>query len=177
MIDEGILKTLISRLPELRWQLTHLKKTIQPRDLPRGLFKWPRVDQNDVFLQEIQADVDALKLHLNAEAGIYIAKKLKDKIDVLVKICQLASDKSEASDQAAKFGIEALMTRSKWLKCLEDEINHHQKLKHTLEQQLKDLSRAQPEVILGLKKTLGDVCQKLTQLQETYQRAVRDNAD
>ena len=169
-IDEQV-NVLSARLPELSWKLNALYSVLNPKLLPRGLFQYQFETTPKSCIDEINADLQALSYHKNERSSHYLAERVSQKINVLVRLCQMHKDK-KPTQQTITFGVKAISTRQQWLGALQEDID---KLGAQRQALLSTLSRLQKgralETILSLQADLGEIERHLTVAKETLARA------
>jgi hypothetical protein len=161
---------LFSRLPELEWKITRLN--FSSTNVPRGLFRLGKELTGAACVTEIKEDIHNLSIQNNERSAHYLAERIKQKINVLVILCQMDSRKKKPLEQVS-FGIKMLSTRQQWLQSLEHDI-------HLLTLQQQALSKALEQMklstnttgLLNLKAELGEVERRLTLAQEALKQAV-----
>ncbi len=171
-INETV-RVLSARLPELAWKLGALDSTINPKLLPRGLF-------NDRFemtpqscLDEINANLQALNNQSNERSAHYLALRVHQKINVLVRLCQIRVNKKKETG-SMPFGLQSISTRQQWLQTLEDDIANLNRQQQALMRTLLTLQgKGDSTALLNLKAELGEIEQRLTLTNETLLRATR----
>ncbi|KTD55382.1 primosomal replication protein [Legionella quateirensis] len=170
-LDE-LLTELSSRLPELEWKISQLSSVISSHNLPKGLFRSGIELTGAGCVKEIQADIQALSEQKNARSAMFLAERIKQKINVLVALCHMNGRKRKPEEQVS-FGVKMLSTRQQWIQSLEHEIN-------TLTQQQKAMTKSLHHLTLGgntnailtLQAELGEVERRLTLAKETLNQAV-----
>ena len=165
------LDELFARLPELEWKLSRSNSVLNPALLPRGLFRSRLEFTPSSCIEEIRADIKAIKRQKNEEACQYLAERVGQKINVLVRLCQHAP-KIKASEKHVNLAVKSIGTRQKWLQTMQDEIDtlslQQQALTATLQRLQQDHN---PQAELNLQAELGRVEQRLTLAQETFARS------
>lgn len=162
---------LSARLPELEWKLSRLDKGINPSHLPRGLFRSRSELTSQTCIDEITADLHSLKKHDNEQAAHYLAERIGQKINVLVRICQQNIDKP-ASAQQNGFGIQAISTRQQWLQTMQHDIAVLQTQYDALAKTLVALKTGNnTQAILNLQVELGKAERRLTLAKEALARS------
>jgi len=167
-----LLAELTSRLPELEWKISKSPSILSSRNLPRGLFRSTAELTGTACIEEIKADIQALSKQKNQLSGYYLANRIKQKINVLVTLCQIDSRKKRPEEKIS-FGVKMLGTRQKWIQTLEGDINI---LLGQQEAMVKSLQQMKPstnaESILSLQKELGEVERRLTLAREALNKAI-----
>lgn len=168
-----LLSQLMARLPELEWKISELGSFFSSQRLPKGLFRTDSgLNGGAACIAEIKADIHALGAQKNKRSAVYLAERIRRKINVLVVLCQMHQGKAKPEEKPV-FGIKMLSTRRQWINDLELEIK-------TLEEQQQAMTKAlehlrhnhNPSAILHLKAELGEVVRRLTLAKETLNRAV-----
>ena len=163
---------LSDRLPELVWKLGNLQGVFNPKRLPRGLFNEQLEMTPQSCIDEIYADLKVLNNHKNERIAHYLAERVSQKINVLVRLCQIETRK-KPSGALPTFGVQTMSTRQQWLSGLQDDIARlsaqHQALSAALSKQQAERN---PQVILTLQADLGELERRLTLAKETLARAM-----
>lgn len=170
-IDE-LLADLSARLPELEWKINGLTPVISSHSLPRGLFSAAIELTGSACVAEIKSDINALAKQSNPRSAHFLAERIKQKVNVLVTLCQIASRK-EKPESPVTFGINMLTTRQKWLQSLENNINtlHEQRL--ALTKALEQIQRSgNSQAILNVQGELGEAERRLTLAKEAFKQAI-----
>lgn len=157
------LETLSDRVPELSWKLSNLFTTINPNLLPRSLFINQLEYTPKSCIDEINRDLENLKKNKNERSSRFIAEHVVKKINVLVNLCKIQKAKPK-SQGLIPFGVESISTRQQRILLLEEQIANLsmqlEALKATLAK--KEVSEADPIIILNLKAEIGEVERLLT---------------
>ena len=171
-INETV-KILSDRLPELVWKLSTLHGVFNPKLLPRGLFNYQLEMTPQSCIDEINANLDILRHHKDEKSACYLAERVSQKINVLVRLCQLHA-KKQPSRPSLTFGVQAISTRQQWLGTLQDDISRlcaqQQALTITLG---KSQAGHDSQSILSLQAEVGEVERSLTLARETLDRATK----
>jgi len=166
-----LLAELTARLPELEWKISELSTSFSNKSLPIGLFRSNIEPSAAACVAEIKADIKALSQQKNERSAFYLAERIKQKVSVLVVLCQRQNRQKKTEDKVY-FGVKMLSTRQQWLQDLEAEINtlsrQQQAMTKTLEQKRRNHHL---EAVLHLKAELGEVEKRLTLAQEALYRA------
>ncbi|ARG96419.1 hypothetical protein [Legionella micdadei] len=170
MDNEALLRELSSRLPELEWKISTLKVALSPSSLPKGVFR-PRLEMNAATcINEIKADIQALSEKRTASSAYYLAYRIRQKINILVTLCQLQENKPKTEEKPS-FGLNSISTRQQWLQSLEQEINRLTAQREAMAKALLQLQiKGNIEAVLQLKVELGEVEKRLTLAKETFAR-------
>jgi hypothetical protein len=167
-----LLHELIARLPELEWKINGLGSSFSGHSLPRGLFRWSFEPSGAACVAEIKADLQALSQQDNERSANYLAERIRQKINVLVALCQIHSRKNKPQ-QKAYFGVKMLSTRQQWIHDLEVDIRTMEQQQQAMNKTLDQMMRSQnAAAILQLKSELGEIERRLTLAKETLTRAV-----
>ena len=170
MINESV-QVLVARLPELVWKLSTIGSAFNPRLLPRGLFKTQLEMTPQSCIDEINADLQLLNDQKNERSERFIAERVSQKINVLVRLCQINADKKPSGEPLA-FGVQEMSTRQQWLENLQEDIVRLSTQQLALAATLSKLNTSQnPQAILGLQAEVGEVERRLTLARETWARA------
>jgi hypothetical protein len=172
-----LLAELTSRLPELEWKISRTCSVFSSQNIPRGLFRTSFDLTGAACIEEIKVDIQALSDQKNELGAYYLADRIKQKINVLVTLCQLESRKKK-SEEKISFGVKMLSTRQQWIQTLERDINT---LIRQQEAMTKALEQMKPYInaasILSLKKELGEVERRLTLAREALNKATSNKLD
>lgn len=170
MINESV-QVLIARLPELVWKLNTLYSVFNPTLLPPGLFKTQLEMTPQSCVDEINADLQLLNHHKNERSVHFLAERVSQKINVLVRLCQIDEDK-KPSGQALTFGVQAISTRQQWLASLQEYITVLSTQQAALASTLsKSKINHNPQATLSIQAEIGAVEHRLTLARETLARA------
>ncbi|VEB38262.1 coiled-coil protein [Legionella sainthelensi] len=169
---DELLNKLIARLPELEWKINGLGMSFLTHSLPKGLFRTVSESTTSQYIAEIKADIHALSTQTNKRSAFYLAERIRQKINVLVVLCQIHHRKKKP-DGKNYFGIKMLSTRQQWINDLEIEVEALSNQQQAMIQSLAKLQRRQDSnSLLNLKAELGEVERRLTLAKETLHRAV-----
>lgn len=170
-LDE-LLTELSSRLPELEWKVSELNSVISSHNLPKGLFRTGLEFSGSACVKEIKADIQALSQQKNDRSAMFLAERIKQKINVLVALCHISSRKKKPDDRVS-FGVKMLSTRQQWIESLEHDINTLTQQQKAMTKSLQHLSQSgKPDAILTLQAELGEVERRLTLAKETLNQAL-----
>ena len=162
---------LSDRLPELEWKLSLLGGVLNPSLLPRGLFHSRFEWTTQSCIDEIKADLRTMKEHAHDRTAEYLALRVGQKINVLVRICQQQLDKKTPQRQVY-FGVQAISTRQQWLKSLQNDIDALSNQQQALAGSVSiSKSKNNVQATLSLEKELGEADRRLTLAKETLLRA------
>lgn len=166
-----LVEQLSARLPELEWRLKNLQIYIHNKTLSPGLFQ-NRVDISaQTCMAEVKADLKALKSEANRPGARYFAQRINQKINALVRLCQLHERKSSPTERRVSFAVNTISTRQQWLVDVRNEIETLEQQQHALRNQLEQMQqRNQQQVVLKIKAQLGEVEKQLTLARETLDK-------
>jgi hypothetical protein len=167
------IKALSARLPELSWRLGLLNYAeFNSHKLPRGLFKKNLEMTPQSCIDEILDDLKLLETHRSQRSDQYLAKRVSEKINVLVQLCQMSKN-SERVSPPFSFTVDSITTRQQWLARLTKEMAELRLQEEALMNRLAHLEkRDNPTVILNVQAELGEINRRLTVAQETLSRAM-----
>lgn len=164
---------LTSRLPELAWKLSRLNFSVLRMNIPKSLFQTGGDEGSDAYIREVQSDIQVLAQQKSKISAHYLAKKIQQKISVLVALCQLDHQPASAEGKA-HFGVNMLLTRQQWINALETEIKQLADQKQALERTLAQKKKNQaPSLVLSLQAELGAVIKRMTLTQEEFNKITR----
>jgi len=170
-IDE-LLAELTSRLPELEWKVSSLNSFISSKSLPRGLFRSSSELTGLACVEEIKEDIQALGHQKNERSAHYLATRIKQKVNVLVALCQIEGRKNKVEEKV-HFGITMLSTRQQWIESLEKEISTLEKQQQAMIKAFSQMKRStDTPAVLSIQKELGEIERRLTLARETLNQAV-----
>lgn len=170
-IDE-LLADLSARLPELEWKINGFSSLIQNKSLPRGLFRTGSELTGMSFIAEIKEDIQALSQQKGKQGAEYLASKIRQKINVLVTLCQMESRKNK-KDEKAHFGIKMLSTRQQWIATLEQDIDALERQQQAMIKTFEQMQRgSNVNAVLSLQAELGKVEKRLTLAREALSKAL-----
>lgn len=166
-----ILTHLSARLPELEWKLSLHDGVINPALLPRGLFSARFELTAKTCIDEIKADLQAIKQQSNEQIARFIADRVGKKINVLVRLCQQQTGKKTPQRQES-LGVQAISTRQQWLQTMQRDIDALAKQESALQAALITLNAENnTQAILSLQVELGHASRRLTVAKETLARS------
>ena len=164
---------LSARLPELEWKLSLLGKALNPKLLPRGMFRDRLEFTAQSCADEIKAELTTLKQQTNERSARYLADRISQKINVLVRLCHVHLSK-KMPERQVNFGVQTLSTRQQWLQALHDDIVRLATQQQALTSALITLrTENNTQAILSLQAELGEADRRLTLAKETLARATR----
>jgi hypothetical protein len=170
-LESDMVEQLVARLPELSWMLHRLHGEWDASALPPALFQRACVATPSACMDDIHADLRALKQQTNPQSVHFLAERVARKITVLVQICKKNLAKP-VQQLHASFGVQSISTRQKWLQTMHDDIAvlicQQQALLATL---LRVQQENKSQAILNVQLELGQVEQRLTLAKESLQRA------
>ncbi|MGQ3888371.1 hypothetical protein ACQUW5_04985 [Legionella sp. CNM-1927-20] len=171
MSIDSLLASLLTRLPELEWQLSKFGLAFSAKLFSPGLFRCYPKDDIQAYSKEIKDDIKILSQQKNNQVAHYLARQINQKINVLVSFCQQqANQKILAAD--TDFTINKLTTRQQWLQNLEAQIILLRNQKEALINRLSQSRELRDEIVLKLKAELGQLQKKLTLAEEAYTKAL-----
>lgn len=170
-INESV-QALSARLPELAWKLDAMYSEINPKLLPRGLFNQQFEMTPQSCIQEIKDDLRILKAHKNERSLHYLALRVNQKINVLVRLCQMRTDKKPKAPSG--FGVQSITTRQQWLETLQQDIEKLSMQQQALSARIQQLQKKHTtQDLMQIKADIGEIERRLTLARETLARATR----
>lgn len=167
-----LLVELTSRLPELEWKISGLSSIISSHSVPRGLFRSGIELTGPACIEEIKLDIHALSHQKNERSGHFLADRIKQKVNVLVALCQMDSRKSKPEGKVY-FGMKMLSTRQQWIQTLERDITTLVMQQQAMTKALEQMKCSTNAVaILSLQGELGEVERRLTLAREALNQAI-----
>lgn len=170
-IHESV-SALAARLPELEWTLSKSSILLNPHALPRGLFRDQLEMTPQTCVDEIKADLHLLSQQGSGQRAFYLARRLMQKINVLVQLCQ-SQAKQAVLTPLPVFSLDTISTRQQWLKTIKDDMDklrlQREAIKALFE---KSKSKGELERRLKLEAELGEIERRLTLAEETWMREV-----
>lgn len=167
------IERLTARLPELEWQLSLLGKAFTPKLLPRGMFSDRLEFTAQSCTDEIKAELKKLKQQTNEASVHYLSGRISQKINVLVRLCQVHMDK-KTPDRQVGFGVKTLSTRQQWLQSLHEDIARLTMQQQALTSALVILrAENNTPAILSVQAESGEADRRLTLAKEALARATR----
>ncbi len=126
---------------------------------------------SQAYIDEITADLQSLKKHENNQAAHFIAERVGQKINVLVRLCQQNIDKP-TSEPEDSFDIQAISTRQQWLQTMQHDIDVLQAQHSALTATLVTFNAENNiQASLNLQVELGKVARHLTLAKEAFARS------
>ena len=166
-------KILSDRLPELVWKLGAIQGEFHSKSLARGLFKERLEMTPQTCIDEINANLSVLKTHKDDLSARYLADRVSEQINVLVKLCQLYASMQPAQKNVS-FGVQSISTRQQWLSELQENINQLSAQKQAMLAALNQKKASQkPLVYLQLQAEVGEIDRRLTLARETLERSMK----
>jgi hypothetical protein len=166
-----LLAELLARMPELEWQLDKIGGSFSPKALPPGLFRQPFDAPLQAYTAEIRADIAAVSNTTNQRVERYLALKINQKINVLVKLCS-RHNRLAPVHETINYDIHQLSTRQQRLESLECAIQLLIEQKDALTNALQQRENIGDCIAqLSLQSELGELEKRLTLARETYARA------
>ena len=170
-ITESV-QALSARLPELAWKLDAMYTEINPNLLPRGLFNQQFEMTPQSCIQEIKNDLRILNAHKNERSMHYLASRVNQKINVLVRLCQMRTDKKIKPSPG--FGVQSITTRQQWLETLRQDIEKLSLQQQALSARLQQLQgKHTSQDLIQIKADIGEIERRVTLARETLARATR----
>lgn len=167
MANRQLLQELEARLPELEWKISSLGSALSISSLPKGLFRSAFEMSPVSCIAEIKLDLKQLAEQGNQRSAQYLAERIRQKIAVLVTLCQLQANKPKTETRKG-FGLDKISTRQQWLQSLEQDINQLNNQREALTKTLAQLNaRGEVQAVLQLQAELGEVEKRLTLAKET----------
>lgn len=167
-----LLTELSSRLPELEWKISGLSVALSSHNLPKGLFRHGVELTGSGCINEIKEEIHKLSQQKNERSAHFLAERIKQKINVLVALCQIDGKKNKPQAKA-NFGLTMLSTRQQWIQGLEADISTLTRQQQAMTKSLQQMNNgSKPEAILKLRAELGEVERRLTLAQETLNQAI-----
>lgn len=160
---------LEARLPELEWKINALAGALATFPLPKNLFCFRHSIEPSALIAEIRENMHALALQKTEASACYLAKRIHQKINVLVSLCRLQGN-SLLEEKKNHFGLKRLSTRHQWMQNLEKEIDSLVKQQQSLQKTLSRMRSA--EGALNLQAELGALERRLTLAREAYENAL-----
>lgn len=165
-----LLTELSGRLPELEWKLARLNPGLFSKNTPKGLFRCRHDLTGANCINEIKIDIQSLERQDLEEGASYLAGQIKQKINVLVGLCQLEA-RTAKPVESKSFGIKMLSTRQQWLGSLELDIAKLNKQHQALTKAVEQIKTVNDASLLNLKAELGEVERQLTLAREAWLKA------
>ena len=124
-------------------------------------------------IDEINANLSVLKTHKDDLSARYLADRVSEQINVLVKLCQLYASMQPAQKNVS-FGVQSISTRQQWLSELQENINQLSAQKQAMLAALNQKKASQkPLVYLQLQAEVGEIDRRLTLARETLERSMK----
>ena len=159
-----------ARLPELEWRLGQLGTILHAGLLPRGLFTPSLKLDAQHCIADIKNDVSVLSGQKKQQSAYYLADRIHQKIEVLVRFCNLNRNKMPSASHTSVFTLDSLSTRQQWLAGMHSSVLALAEQQSAL-QNADNILRGSTESRLRLDAELGDITQKLTLAREALLRA------
>ncbi|RUR08367.1 primosomal replication protein PriC [Legionella sp. km772] len=168
---QNLTTDLMARLPELEWKMTSLPPSVLRQSLPKNLFRTDELTAA-ACINELKADLQALRVQRHERSAEYLAEHLKRKISVLVGLCRVQRKNKEES-KAATLSMAMLSTRQQWLQSLTQEVETLKNQQQALCMRIAQINphTSEPTLLLNLKHELGMLERKLTLAEETLNKA------
>lgn len=165
------LERLLSRMPELEWQLGKLGSAFSVKSLPKALFRQSFDAPVLAYVAEIREDIATLSLHSNERVIRYLALKINQKINVLVTIC-FRHNREQPEPELVNYAVDKISTRQQWLQSLEANIQTLDAQREALAASLVNSNNVENcQLQLNLQRELGVLEKRLTLARETWNRA------
>lgn len=173
MLEEvSTIVQLEARLPELEWKLAQLAVHLSARSISSGIFQQRFQMTPQTCIQEIKADLTALKIQMNGQRAEFLVDRVSRKINTLVKLCQMSRPKQKIEPRE-NFNVKTMSTRQQWIKSIQCDIIKLAEQKQSLASRLSQLDAKNTEVALTIQGELGEVERRLTLAQERLNRTVQ----
>ncbi|MDP3705044.1 MAG: hypothetical protein Q8R24_03940 [Legionellaceae bacterium] len=163
---DKLIKQLEARLPELEWKLGAIGAYISPKLLPKGLFRDRFELTPQICVDEIKSDLRVLKTKDNDQSAHYLASRVNQKINVLVRLCKTQPVKS-SQKATTPLNLQAMSTRQRWLQTVQEDISRLERQRDALLLSVSTMeSRHDVQASLTLQIELGEVERRLTMAVE-----------
>lgn len=170
MSIKKILAELQARLPELEWKMNALGTAYLFNSLPKGLFRSYLEPCAIHYIAEIKENINTLAVQKNELSAHYLAQRIDQKINVLVRLCHIQANKPKV-ERKPQFGLEMMSTRQQWLQSLEKDIARLTEQQLALTKTLHQLElNGKTEARLALQAELGELEKHLTLAKEAFSR-------
>lgn len=169
---EEYIKTLTARLPELSWQLSLLgHAALNASKFPRGLFKKSLEMTPKSCMDEIVDDLKLLAKHKTDRSTHYLAMRVSQKINVLVRLCQI-NKAHQSLPSTRPLTVQKISTRQQWLMNLAQEIQTLRLQEEAVSNSLEECKKVNhATMILNIQAELGEIKRRLTLAEETLSHA------
>lgn len=166
-----LLKEIAQRLPELEWKMSGLSTPVSKMALPRHLFSSTVHRQPEQLMQTIKEEIGRLNQEKSSLGAYYLAKKIYQKIKVLVTYCGEAKISTNSNvSHAYKGYLEELCTRNQYIQTTEEQIRRLSEQHLALKTRLSQTS--DPQDTLTLTRDLGKLEKRLILIKEALERAL-----
>jgi hypothetical protein len=170
MTSDPLIKQIEDRLPELAWKTSLLPHRMNLSTLPKSLFSLSVENHPSDCVHEIKRDLRRLHgLANHSQEYRYLAKRVQQKIEVLVRLCQIQLQKQSKKTVSAQLMMR-LCHRKQWIVEIEKDIEELKEQYTHLQSQWKACNDTQ--IKLTMQADLGMLEKKITLLQEKIQRTV-----
>ena len=162
-----LLNALEARLPELEWRMGALGSALSEHALPKGLFRPCLVPTPAFYINEIKADIQALASQESFRGADFLAKRIHQKINVLIRLCHI--QKSDPKIQRPLYAMASMMsTRKQWVESLEKDIANLTAQETAMLSAYEKLqNKGDVQTLVSLQKELGLVKRQLTLAKES----------
>jgi primosomal protein N'' len=162
LIINDIISSLESRLPELEWKSRVLGPFLKNKSFPRGMFKYRLELTPKDCIDEIKQELEALKNQPNEHIAHYMAMRIHEKINVLVKMCKIKS-KTNGTTHTNTSMLHVISNRDKWLKETEDNSSKLLIQRHALKITAQNMQcKEDLEASSSIRKELDEIERKLS---------------
>lgn len=167
-----IAQDLIARLPELEWKINTLGSSFCTFQLPKNLFTIKDNITGSACIADIRNDICLLLNQQSSRCALFLAQRIKQKINVLVLICHIHPSK-ESAHEKMNFNLQTLSSRKQWVAECELQIANLQQQKYAIEQRLvRNTQKETAALILSLKAELGTVERQLSIAVESLNQTI-----
>lgn len=171
MTIDPMLKEIEDRLPELAWKTSLLPHRMTLSTLPKRLFSLPLDSHPSDCVNEIKHDLRRLNgIERFSQEYAYLVKRIEQKIEVLVRLCQIELKKHDNKSTSAQLMMR-LCKRRQWVEELEQSIKNFQQQYDHLRAQIKDDCK-DTQVQLIMQADLGLLEKKITILKEKLAQTI-----
>ncbi len=168
MTIDPLIKAVETRLPELAWKISLLPHRMTLRALPKNLFALSPDAHPSACVAEIKEDLSRLYgFHHNEQKYCYLATRIEQKIEVLVRLCQIETKKQGSKLPSAQMMMR-LCRRKHWVEELEQTINQFKQQYQHLKK--KTMECKDTEIQLAMQAELGVLQKKITLLEEKLEQ-------
>ena len=169
MHKDPLLIEIENRLPELSWKTSLLPHRMTLSTLPKQLFATSVDNHPSSCVAEIKQDIKRLyDIKQSSQEFIFLAKRVKQKVEVLVRLCQLHNKKQGDKIPSAQLMMR-LSRRRQWVEEVEQHILELQQQHQHLQSQISKTKDVQTQ--LTMQSDLGKLDKKLSILKEQLQQS------